>query len=418
MNIRISLYVLIGVCMTLSSTAQKIEYTKRSKNEVREGPGNYYPLIVVLRAGIEVPILEMSEGWVKFYKSFFSDAREGTQGAKDWWISKNCLVDKPSGGRVLNLELGIKSAKASPSVVTAAIRGFAIRYGKINAPVVDSLLAGQEMIFSPQEYSEFKKEIASTRSIGKAIEDEATYLHDYESSVSEDGIGLGIAGRIASVGLVRNRDLTKYLNLLATIVGEASGAYDVSFKVFVTQEQDPKAFSVPGGYIFISEGLLKLCADEAELAGVIAHEIIHIVVRHGLRETYERRHRIRAEEVFEELEEEVGGEQDTTVAELEEFAQEAYDAAVKPRLQTYEEEADRGAVVLLVKTGYDPMAVSRMILKVRDAIRATPPRRLEDNPFAHLDFEKRNTELLKYMQKNMRVMSGVKNTERFRRWVR
>lgn len=418
MNIRISLYVLISVCMTLSSTAQKVEYTKRSKNEVREGPGNYYPLIVVLRAGIEVPVLEMREGWVKFYKSFFSNGREGTKGAKDWWISKNCLVEKPVGGRVLNLELGIKSAKASPSVVTAAIRGFALRYGKVNAPVVDSLLAGREMIFTPQEYSEFKKEIALAGSVTKVAEDEAAYLLDYESSIAEDGIGLGIAGRIASVGLVRNKDLMKYLNLLAAIVGEASGAYDVSFKVFVTLEQEPKAFSVPGGYIFISDGLLKLCSDEAELAGVIAHEINHIVLRHGLREAHQRRHRIRMEKVFAELEEEAGEEPDSVVAELEEFAQEAYDAVVKPRLQTYEEEADRGAVVLLVKTGYDPMAVSRMVLKVRDAVKATPPRRLEDNPFAHLDFEKRNTELLKYLQKNVRMSGGIRNVERFRRWMK
>jgi hypothetical protein len=412
--------VVLSLLATLCLYAQKVQYTKRSRNEVREGPGNYYPLIVVLRAGIEVPLLEVKNGWVKFYVSVFKDRPGESASRPDWWIAKNALIEKPPRGPINKLNVSVQSTKASASAVMAAVRGFAIRYGKINAPVVDSLLAVGDS-FTPQEFEQFRQEVQSkvprTRGV-MAASDENAYLQEYESTAGEDGVGLGIAARIASVGLVTDIKVVKYLNLLATMMGEASGAYDVPLKVYVTSEQDPKAFSVPGGYIFVSQGLLKLCTDEAELAGVISHEVMHIVLMHGLKEQYQRRHRIRAEEAFNELDEETGEAADSSLAELEEFTHEAYDVVMKPRLQSYEEEADRGAVVLLLKVGYDPMAVSRMILKVRDAIRATPPKRLEDNPFAHIDYEKRNSELLKYMQKNVKTTSGVKNEEGFRKWMK
>ncbi len=405
---------------TLCLWAQNIQYTKRLRNDVREGPGNYYPLIVVLKAGIAVPLIEAKNGWVKFYVSPLKERRGESVSRLDWWIAQNALVKKAPGGRITKLNISVQSTKASASAVMAAVRGFAIRYGKINAPVVDSLLVMGDS-FSPQEFEQFRQELRSKLPKMRgviSVDDENAYLQEYESTEVEDGVGLGIAGRIASVGLVTDKKVIKYLNLLATIMGEASGAYDVPFKIYVTTEQDPKAYSVPGGYIFISQGLLKLCTDEAELAGIISHEIIHVVLMHGLKEQYQRRHKIRAEEVFSELDEEVGEEADSSLAELEEFTHEAYDVVMKPRLQSYEEEADRGAVVLLLKVGYDPMAVSRMILKVRDAIWATPQKRLEDNPFAHIDYEKRNSELMKYMQKNVKTTSGMKNEEGFRKWMK
>lgn len=400
--------------------SQNIQYTKRLRNDVREGPGNYYPLIVVLKAGVAVPLIESKNGWVKFYVPKFKDNPGESVPRPDWWIAQNALVKKPPGGHITKLNISVQSTKASASAVMAAVRGFAIRYGKINAPVVDSLLLMGNS-FPPQEFEQFRQEFQSklpkTRG-AISVSDENAYLQEYEATAAEEGVGLGIAGRIARVGLIADKKVLKYLNLLATMMGEASGAYDVPFKVYVTTEQDPKAYSVPGGYIFISQGLLKLCTNEAELSGIISHEIMHVVLMHGLKEQYQRRHKIRAEEVFNELDEEVGEEADSSLAELEEFTHEAYDVVMKPRLQSYEEEADRGAVVLLLKVGYDPMSVSRMILKVRDAIRATPQTRLEDNPFAHIDYEKRNSELLKYIQRNVKTTSGVKNEERFKRWMK
>ena len=53
------------------------------------------------------------------------------------------------------------------------------------------------------------------------------------------------------------------------------------YRAQLTQSSEKSAFSTPGGFIFISQPLLKALYNEDELAGVIAHEISHVVLRHG-----------------------------------------------------------------------------------------------------------------------------------------
>lgn len=53
------------------------------------------------------------------------------------------------------------------------------------------------------------------------------------------------------------------------------------FQFFVLNDDTVNAFALPGGYIYISRGLIALCEDEAELAGVIGHEIGHVTARHS-----------------------------------------------------------------------------------------------------------------------------------------
>lgn len=52
------------------------------------------------------------------------------------------------------------------------------------------------------------------------------------------------------------------------------------YKFFVIQQNDPNAFSLPGGYIYVNEGLLDYAESDDELAGVLAHEIAHAAFRH------------------------------------------------------------------------------------------------------------------------------------------
>jgi len=48
--------------------------------------------------------------------------------------------------------------------------------------------------------------------------------------------------------------------------------------------QEVNAFALPGGYMFVNSGLVLKADNEAELAGVMAHEIAHVAARHGTRE--------------------------------------------------------------------------------------------------------------------------------------
>jgi predicted Zn-dependent protease len=65
------------------------------------------------------------------------------------------------------------------------------------------------------------------------------------------------------------------------LAGASQVEFDYTFKV--VQDASLNAFAIPGGHIYVHTGLIKAAQNEAELAGVMAHEINHAVARHGTR---------------------------------------------------------------------------------------------------------------------------------------
>lgn len=73
---------------------------------------------------------------------------------------------------------------------------------------------------------------------------------------------------------------------LTELVGRLTKALpkqEYEFRVTLLANPDPNAFALPGGNIFVNMGLLRLCTNSIEVAGVLAHEISHVTRRHGLR---------------------------------------------------------------------------------------------------------------------------------------
>jgi len=98
-------------------------------------------------------------------------------------------------------------------------------------------------------------------------------------------IGGSLATEIFSrfSGPYRNASLERYVALVGnTVVGVTERA-DLPFHFAILNSDDPNAFAAPGGYVFISVGLLRKMRSEAELAGVLGHEIAHITNRHALK---------------------------------------------------------------------------------------------------------------------------------------
>jgi predicted Zn-dependent protease len=62
----------------------------------------------------------------------------------------------------------------------------------------------------------------------------------------------------------------------------ALGAVPYSYKIRVLDDAEPNAFALPGGYVFLNRGLVEAAADLDEVAGVLAHELAHVQLRHGL----------------------------------------------------------------------------------------------------------------------------------------
>ena len=101
------------------------------------------------------------------------------------------------------------------------------------------------------------------------------------STDKEIEIGRGIAATIAGrYPIVQDEALTTYVNLVGlTVAGEAPRP-DVTYRFAVLETPDVNAFAAPGGYIFLTRGALGLMESEAELAGVLAHEVGHVNRRH------------------------------------------------------------------------------------------------------------------------------------------
>lgn len=83
--------------------------------------------------------------------------------------------------------------------------------------------------------------------------------------------------------LVANAPLQRYVNTLGRWIALQTERPDLPWTFGVLDDTGFNAFATPGGYIFVTRGLVERMRSEAELAGVLAHEIAHVLKKHHLR---------------------------------------------------------------------------------------------------------------------------------------
>ncbi|HOX36701.1 MAG TPA: M48 family metalloprotease [Candidatus Brocadiia bacterium] len=74
----------------------------------------------------------------------------------------------------------------------------------------------------------------------------------------------------------------RYVNLVGYVVAKQSTRPNLTFYFVVIKNDTPNAFACPGGFIVVTTAMLKQLQNEAELAGVLGHEIAHVCYKHGL----------------------------------------------------------------------------------------------------------------------------------------
>lgn len=101
----------------------------------------------------------------------------------------------------------------------------------------------------------------------------------------EKEIGREIAAKLLGIyKLYKNDELTRYINLIGNYVALYSDEPKREYVFAILDTDTINAYSCPGGYIFITKGLLEVVSSEAELAVILSHEIAHITEKHILKE--------------------------------------------------------------------------------------------------------------------------------------
>jgi predicted Zn-dependent protease len=143
--------------------------------------------------------------------------------------------------------------------------------------------------------------------------------------------------------------------MLARIVGRlliAAGQPSTHFTVTILDTSEVNAFALPGGYIYVTRGILALASDTSELAAVLAHEIAHVVLKHARART----NRVKTNEIVEKVVSGVfGGNVETDQSSNRAKMQLAAFS------QQQELAADKEGIQIAGKAGYDPHAAARFL---------------------------------------------------------
>src|SRR5215470_12893641 len=86
-----------------------------------------------------------------------------------------------------------------------------------------------------------------------------------------------------TVGLVRDPRLVGYVRSVGGRLAQAAQRSDITWRFNVADDADANAFALPGGWVYVTRGLVVLLNSEDELAGVVGHEMAHVIERHAAR---------------------------------------------------------------------------------------------------------------------------------------
>jgi predicted Zn-dependent protease len=109
---------------------------------------------------------------------------------------------------------------------------------------------------------------------------------NWKNPSKEEEIALGreITGNLLGAApLVKDETLQKYVNSVGRWVASQSERPDLPWRFGVIESEDLNAFAAPGGYVMITKGLYRKMSNEAQLAGVLGHEIGHVCAKHQLK---------------------------------------------------------------------------------------------------------------------------------------
>jgi predicted Zn-dependent protease len=181
------------------------------------------------------------------------------------------------------------------------------------------------------------------------------------SDSDERKLGEHVSAKIRQdFGVYQDKDVTKYVSLVGTVLAQASSRPQLDWQFIVLDTDGVNAFASPGGIVHITRGALGLIKNEAELAGVLGHEITHITAKHTVRS-------IQKNKLVSLTADEVGSSGGLAQSVLSKLGEAAYSNVINNSFDRDDEmEADKVGVTLASKTGYAPGALADVLTRIND----------------------------------------------------
>jgi len=188
------------------------------------------------------------------------------------------------------------------------------------------------------------------------------------SEPDEYRLGRAVAARVlAAYPLVNDPQLQLYVNEVGQAVARKSSRPRTfrGYHFAVLESLEPNAFAAPGGTILITRGMLKLCANEDELAAALAHEVAHVAHRDGVNSIAKSRRAEKAAERRVAAAKERGGRAAEMASMFEGSINDMFKTiATNGYGRTAEWAADQEALRTLQRAGYNPAALATLLTKM------------------------------------------------------
>lgn len=174
----------------------------------------------------------------------------------------------------------------------------------------------------------------------------------------EQEIGADVSRRLRQrYGVVQDAAVTKYVTLVGTVIAQAGSRPDLPWRFIVLDTDAVNAFAAPGGYVHITRGALGLIRDEAELAGVLGHEIAHVTEKHTIKAIQ------KSNAVKLATDETLSGNK----ALLKQVTDRTYDSILENAFDRGDEmDADKVGVAAADKVGYAPIGLADFLQRLAD----------------------------------------------------
>ncbi len=175
------------------------------------------------------------------------------------------------------------------------------------------------------------------------------------SKAEEIQLGRQITGNLLGASpLVKDEALQKYVNQVGRWVASQSKRSDLPWHFGVIESEDINAFAAPGGYVVITKGLYRRLENEAQLAGVLGHEIGHVEKKHHLKVLQKSQLLNMGAQL---LGERFGKDNQT----IEKAIGSGAEILSRGLDKDAEFEADRVGLVLATKAGYEPYGLPEVL---------------------------------------------------------